>query len=148
MVDLSLSKHNAHILYYIEYISCYRHWYFMVRNAHIEVILFLWDHSMLYTSYWESAMQLLILSNSSPCPSRAWRRLEIICEWCANVYCCPVVEHVFTHKLNSLCNLWGSVVCSHQIWRELVQRWASIHIRTWLTCTLAHARGVWDIKSM
>jgi hypothetical protein len=39
-----------------------------------------------------------------------------------NVYSCALLGHAFTHKLNGSCNLCRSVVCSHQIWRESVQK--------------------------
>jgi hypothetical protein len=63
---------------------------------------------------------------TSPCPSRAWQRLDIICERFV-----MLVRYVRTyiHKLNSLRNLWVSVVCPIQIWRESVQRWANVHMR-------------------
>jgi hypothetical protein len=41
-----------------------------------------------------------------------------------NVNRWALLRHAFNHKLNSSCNLWGSVLCPQQIWRESVQRWA------------------------
>jgi hypothetical protein len=39
-----------------------------------------------------------------------------------NLYWCALLGHAFTHTFNISCNLWGSVVCPHEIWRESIQR--------------------------
>jgi hypothetical protein len=60
------------------------------------------------------------------------------------VYWCALFGHAFTHKPNSSCNLWGSVVCPHSWENPLKDGRTLNHARARTracTRTLAHTRS-------